>query len=539
MRVGLIVDSFFQPHWIHAIVGDIQSSSLASISVVVIRNTEETLQEVPTNSRSLLYCVYNRLDNFKTRCNSDALEKMNLQPLVSDCPVIEVRPTEEREIDRYTEEDINKIRSFDLDVALYFGSRILKGEALNIAKHGTWSHHYGATASQQLAAFWEVMEDTKITSLSLRVLAEEPENVKTLYSSISPLGDRFSAKLNRNDLYWKLSAMVMRKLKELQRSGLTFQPTVNWKSDNSDTERVPTNAEMARPLTRLLGRYFTSVVEHATTFTQWSLAYKFGKHDRGFQHLFDEVQFLIPPSDRFWADPFPVKASEKYYIFIEERLLASPKGHIAVMELDEEGNWNSPVKVLERDYHLSYPCSFEWKGDYYMIPETLGNKTVELYRCTSFPLVWELDRILIPNINATDATIMEVDDLWWIFVNVAERDFPVDWNELYLYYADSPNGEWKPHPGNPVKLDARGSRPAGRLFRHDGALYRPAQDSSKRYGYAISLNRVLQLDPERYAEEEISRILPREDKNMIGTHTINSADELTVLDCLLRRKRFF
>jgi hypothetical protein len=68
-------------------------------------------------------------------------------------------------------------------------------------------------------------------------------------------------------------------------------------------------------------------------------------------------------------------------------------------------------------------------------------------------------------------------------------------------------------------------------------LYRPAQDSSRHYGYAISINRIARLDRDQFAEEEVSKILPRWKKNVIATHTLNSADELTVIDCLVRRSK--
>ena len=45
-------------------------------------------------------------------------------------------------------------------------------------------------------------------------------------------------------------------------------------------------------------------------------------------------------------------------------------------------------------------------------------------------------------------------------------------------------------PAESVKSDVRGSRPAGALFEWNGDVYRPAQDSSGRYGYAISINRI-------------------------------------------------
>ena len=69
-------------------------------------------------------------------------------------------------------------------------------------------------------------------------------------------------------------------------------------------------------------------------------------------------------------------------------------------------------------------------------------------------------------------------------------------------------------------------------------LYRPAQNSSGRYGYGMSINRITQLDRQTFREEEVSTVLPNWNKNLIGTHTISMAGDLTVIDCLVKRSRW-
>ena len=85
----------------------------------------------------------------------------------------------------------------------------------------------------------------------------------------------------------------------------------------------------------------------------------------------------------------------------------------------------------------------------------------------------------------------------------------------------------------------RGSRPAGGLFEWNDEVYRPAQDSSGRYGYAISINRITQLDHDGFQEETVSNILPDWSKGLVATHTISIAGDLTVVDCLIKRSRWF
>lgn len=546
LRIGLLLDSFIQPRWIHKIIEDIQASGIAQVVLIVLNCAQIPqkrfrLQRYAENRSHLLYAAFRRFDEFTTSANPDAFENMDVEPLVKNCDVIRVEPIMTKYSDRFTDEDVRKIREYKLDVALRFGFRILKGEVLNIARHGVWSYHHGDHAVNRggPAGFWEVMEGEPVTGAMLQILTEDLDNGKILYKSWSRTNDRFSVKMNCNQYYWKSSTFVMRKLRELhEKNELTLARNSVYEPYSNRLYRMPTNSEMLRLLSKQASRYVASKTRNLYLFDQWSLAYRFKSDPSDMNDALYRFRYLIPPRDRFWADPFPVKAGDKYFIFIEEYLFKTGKGHVSVIELDKNADFKPPVKVLEQEYHLSYPFTFTWRGDYYMIPESAKHNCVELYRCLSFPTQWQKEKVLLENVNATDATLFEADGLWWMFVNIGEDGYPTDWDELYIFYSDTPMGEWKPHKQNPVKTDVRGSRPAGQLFYWKNQLYRPAQDSSVRYGYGISINKVRKLTVDEFAEEEVSKILPRWSKNVIGTHTLNSANDFTVIDCLIRRRRF-
>ncbi len=115
-----------------------------------------------------------------------------------------------------------------------------------------------------------------------------------------------------------------------------------------------------------------------------------------------------------------------------------------------------------------------------MLSETAARRRVELYRASRFPDEWTLERVLLRNVRATDATLLRHEGRWWLFVALAvEGGHAVD--ELALFSSGSLDGEWKPHPLNPVVSDVRSARPAGRIFSRNGQLIRPAQDCSRVY----------------------------------------------------------
>jgi hypothetical protein len=124
-----------------------------------------------------------------------------------------------------------------------------------------------------------------------------------------------------------------------------------------------------------------------------------------------------------------------------------------------------------------------------------------------------------------------------MFANLgAEKSLAFD-DELHLFHAQKLLGDWQPHRRNPVKSDARSARPAGRPYWQDGALYRPAQICAPLYGSGLSINRVVRLTTEHYAERQVERVLPSRADGILGVHTINRAGNLTVVDAFTRRPR--
>jgi hypothetical protein len=164
-----------------------------------------------------------------------------------------------------------------------------------------------------------------------------------------------------------------------------------------------------------------------------------------------------------------------------------------------------------------------------MTPETAENRAVELYRAVEFPWRWELDAVLLRDVEAVDPTLVERDGSWWLYVNIASVGASPN-DELHLFRANAPHGPFAPHPANPVVSDVRRARPAGMPFVHDGFLYRPAQDCAMRYGHSMAVHRVDRLDPTHYREVPVGRIMPDWLPGAVCTHTLNMTDRYVVSD---------
>jgi hypothetical protein len=229
----------------------------------------------------------------------------------------------------------------------------------------------------------------------------------------------------------------------------------------------------------------------------------------------------------------------RHYVFFEEHPFDSPTAHISVLEIDAKGAVveGSVRPVLRRDYHLSYPSVFRWQGAWYMMPETLSRHHVEAYRAVRFPDAWEPVGPVLEGIDAVDATVAEIDGRWWLFAGVRIPG-ATEATALHLYHGPSPLGPWTPHRRNPARVDVRGARPAGRLFRHGARWYRPGQDGAPRYGSATIVHRIDELTPARYRETAVSRVDPTWRPGLRGTHTLNAAGGLTVVDALRPLRRW-
>jgi hypothetical protein len=237
------------------------------------------------------------------------------------------------------------------------------------------------------------------------------------------------------------------------------------------------------------------------------------------------------PKDRFYADPFLWNDREgRCHLFFEELPYRTQKGVISHVVLDPATKtWRGPPKVvLERPYHLSYPFLFEHEGEIFMIPETSGNRTIEVYRAAPFPDTWALHKTLMEDVIAADATLYHDGAMWWLFASV-QQDIGPNWDELSVFFSDSPFGPWTAHPMNPVVSDCRRARMAGNVFRDmQNRLIRPAQNCEESYGAALSFCEITELSPTSYAERALLAKRPMAQHR--GMHTWNSVGEFTVVD---------
>jgi hypothetical protein len=550
LRVGVLVDTKSIPNWAYEMLRLVNTTEYAKIVLIVENDAtglaERTLWQLARRKfNRFIYSVYERAERFLFLVEPDAFALQNILELLPNVPSIKVLPIQTTFSDYITDKDVATIESYNVDVLIRIGFRILRGNILNAARSGVWSYHHGDSRLNRggPAGFWEVFHRLPETGSILQILSEDLDAGKVLYRSSSQT-DHFSVRRNRNKVYWKSSAFLLRKLEQLHRLGTEkFKALVE--EENRDplfySNRLyaaPSNLKMIKLLLQHIYYFAREKLQRLFYFDQWMLLYDFSSTTNISTSIW-RFQHIIPTKDRFWADPFTISRNGKFYVFIEEFIYKLNKGHIAYFILEENGKLTKPLKILDRPYHLSYPFIFEYEGHTFMIPESAQNRSVELYRCIEFPERWEFMRVLIKDVYAVDSTLHFSNGLWWLFTNIKVHEGGSSLDELFIYFSSNPLSDlWTSHPCNPVISDVKSARPAGRIFELNGHLYRPAQDNSRRYGNGIRIKRIEKLSPLEYKEVLISEINPTWDPKIIGVHTLNFTGKLTIMDGLKRRRKF-
>ncbi len=540
LRVGIMLDSYVSSAWVARIVEEIQQSGFGQIALVVL-NTP-SIAKRPSFGKRLrnhwkltLFHRYEQWDYKRNKAAQDAKATTDLSQLLSGIPCVTVHPLRKGFTDRIPEDDLAAILGHDLDVLFRFGFRILRGGILSAARYGVWSFHHDDNLEYRGGPplFWEIYEQNPVSGTILQILTDSLDDGHVIYRSHSST-DQTSLYRNRNPIYWKTAEFALRRLRDLHTRGIGYIESLPTYTEQNAYARGIYRSPDARQMVIYLGRLFYGSIRARLlsrlrgSYPQWFLAIRRRTTARRFDDA-SGYRLMLPPKDRFYADPFLVEKDGKTFLFFEDLRYCDNRALISCCELAADGTTGTPFEVVRRPYHLSYPFLFEHEGAMYMIPETKGNRTIELYRATCFPAGWNLEAVLLRDIYAVDATIQKIGGKFWMFAGISNGRYS-NCDELGIFFADALTGPWTPHPANPVISDVRSARPAGALFYEDGRLIRPSQDCAKAYGYALVFSEVLTLSETEYEERPIARLDPTWVKGNLGTHTYSRTEQFEVID---------
>ncbi len=240
----------------------------------------------------------------------------------------------------------------------------------------------------------------------------------------------------------------------------------------------------------------------------------------------------------FVADPFMILIDQLWYMFFEVLNNGTSLGEIGYATSSDCIQWNYGGIILREKFHLSYPMVFRNDQELYMIPETRQANEIRLYKANLFPQKWIQEKVLVKG-DYADATIFSDDNGWWMFALNGTKD-------LHLFYSDSLLDNWISHPANPIiEDDMKTSRPAGRIIKENGKIFRLAQDGIPLYGNKVRMFEITNLSRKNYSEIELeeSPILrgSRKGWNAIGMHHVDAhqLEDKTWIACVDGAKPMF
>ncbi len=236
-------------------------------------------------------------------------------------------------------------------------------------------------------------------------------------------------------------------------------------------------------------------------------------------------RWLDSPRGHFYADPMLCRHEDRTWLFVEDFLYAAQEARsILVAEVRDDGGVGAFQPALTRSSHTSYPLVFCHEGEVFMIPETAGNRRVELYRAVRFPTEWHREAVLFPH-PAHDTTPLFHDGRWWFFASIVDTNRTM----THLFSAESLTGDWKLHPNSPIAGPHEG-RSAGPIMLMDRRMIRPTQSSRPVYGYSFSFEEIVQLDAKRFVERRLATFEPTWRRHLVGMHTYGRAGMVEVID---------
>jgi hypothetical protein len=364
------------------------------------------------------------------------------------------------------------------------------------------------------------------------------EGAQRLLDSFTSTTYFYSPAVNRNLLLRSASTLLVRQVEKLYRLGERryFREVERRRTPYGfycwPERKIPGGLAMLRVFAIYFFRIVAKSLRDRLLWEKWHLLIQRSTADASTLQRYHEI---VAPDDQYWADPFIWRQDGGAYIFFEVFCKRRQKGHLAVASLNDDSTLSAPVTILDMPYHLSYPCLVQHEGTLYMIPESKDNHAVSLYRCVGFPDQWEFVMHLMEGVSAVDATPFFHEGKWWLFMTVVDVEGARARENLCLFHAnDLLSREWVPHPLNPVVTDARFARPAGHLLREGHRLFRPAQDCSNLYGYAVAFREIKTLTVDDYEEIACEEIYPFWSPGLLGVHTFSREEGLIVMDACRR-----
>ncbi len=475
--------------------------------------------------KNFLFRFYKRF-LFKAK----AFKNVNLCEKLKNCSLIECEIEQKKYSQYFSKQDIETIKSFNLDFILRFGFGIIRGEILNAARYGVWSFHHDDEQKYRggPACFWEFYKNENCNGAILQQLTDKLDGGIVLRKGWFPMIKHSFAE-HSDFILFSTSTWPHIVARELLHNAERIE----------NCKKTATQAPIYKTPNNLQFLWFSAIClwnKLAFHFKElflveiWNIAIVEKNREEillnGLQNA--DIKWIMPENkNKFAADPFCFSVQNKNFIIYEEYSYKNRKASINLIELNSKNEILQNLLVFNSEFHLSYPFVFQHNTRLFCVPESYQSKNVNLYVLNTEKYEFEYRSTLIQNFEAVDTTLFFHNNKWWLFCTTKTASN----HELYIFFSNNLFSEFTAHKINPVKTDIASARPAGSVFMHQNRIIRPAQDSRKTYGTQIVFNEILHLSEYRFEEKTISSLKQPPNSNYPkALHTFNTCKNFSVID---------
>tara|TARA_B100000401_G_scaffold428929_1_gene362036 strand:+ start:176 stop:1756 length:1581 start_codon:yes stop_codon:yes gene_type:complete len=497
LRAALLVDNLHICRW----QLDALEAAQESIDLVLVLNCKNT-----SNKKSHLKNFFYYVLNFFTLKNS--LTKQ-IPINIEKADVVNFESIYKGVWQSLPKEVYDVLDARRVDLVIKFGMILLrldehqKMPPILSFHHGNPSKYRGRPAG-----FYEILNKEKSIGIIVQSLSNKLD-AGEIYAYGESKIVNYSYKTTALNFYSNSAPLLNKAIVNLSNQ-TTIQMSVDGKN-----YRLPSNYKVISFLTLLCLNAIKKVFYGLFFEKRWNIATSFNNLSLNESEELPSQSFKKVPIQKkynFYADPFYSEDGKK----IRLEALNNRTGLGDILEVETENY--SHQRVLLSGEHFSYPCSFMYEGEEYLLPEVASHSAQYLIATNKLDEKYYLKGL--ENKRIVDATLHLIDGKAYLFFGENNTAHTV----LNLWIADSPFEEFKPHPLNPVVISPSVARMGGKIVFLKGKTLRFGQNNSGEYGESISVMQITVLSEQDYKEVKIGKITIDE---FSGPHSIGFNSDMS------------
>ncbi len=497
LRAALLVDSLRISRW------QLEALEVAqeAIDVVLVLNCKNT-----SNKKNFINnFFYYALNIFTLKNSLTKRAPINLE----QTEVINFKSIYKGAWQSFPKEVYDALDEESVDLVIKFGMSLLRlDEHQKIPPILSFHHGNPSKYRGRPAGFYEILNREKSTGIIVQSLSNKLD-AGEIYAYAESKVVNYSYKKTALNFYSNSIPLLNKAM-----VNLSNQTPIQMGVDGKNY-RLPSNYKVINFLVLLFLNGIKKVFYGLFFEKRWNIAtspnnLNLNQSEELLSQVFKEVP--IQEKYNFYADPFYSEDGKK----VRLEALDNHTGLGDIIEVETENHSNQ--RILLSGEHFSYPCSFMHDGEEYLLPEVASHSAQYLIAANKIDEKYYLKGL--ENKRIVDATLHLKDGKAYLFFGESNTAHTV----LNLWIADSPFGEFKPHPMNPVVISPSVARMGGKIINHKGKTLRFGQNNSGEYGESMSVMQITALSEKDYEEVEIGKISI--DK-FSGPHSIGFNSEMS------------